>query len=228
MWNLDVSLAEGTVMACSALLSPFPCHSKVALPTELSVPCLFPAFLSYRENWLSEPCPLCQLAKSLEGRCSVSDITFRSSPSFLRRTPPCRLLVREPACLSLADRLPWPSHFILTLEETVQSPAICRQDPRLLSSLPACLSFPLFLRIWPTKAFTNDSYSEARANKRLEKKNPVNVWFAFSVNLLSCQGHFDWLLASLVNSQITQAASISFSQIDKSVSSITPTLIIQF
>ena len=132
-------------MPCSVPAVPFPCHSKVAFPTELNVPCLFPAFLSYRENWLPEPCPLCQLAKSLEGRCSVSDITFRSSPSSLRRTLPCPLLVRKLACLSLADHLPWPSHFILSLEETLQPPAVCRGP--LSHFLPLCL--PLLLPLPP-------------------------------------------------------------------------------
>ena len=109
------------------------------------------------------------------------------------------------------------------------SPPLCIMIKRLLwGSGIWILSFSLCLPIWPTKVFPNDSYSEARANKRLEKKNPVNVWFAFSGNLFSCQGHFDWLLASLVNSQITQAASISLYQLDKSAPSIIPTLIVQF
>lgn len=228
MWNLDVSLAEGTVMACSAPALPFPVSFRGGCShwVECSLPVSCLSFLQ-RELalWTMPSLPV---GKVLRRQMLCFWHHLQKLSQFSEKNPPLPSSCEGTWCLSLADRLPWPSHFILTLEETAQSPAVCRQDPRLLSSLPACLSFPLFLRIWPTKAFTNDSYSEARANKRLEKKNPLNVWFAFSVNLLSCQGHFDWLLASLVNSQITQAASISFSQFDKSVSSITPTLIVQF
>ena len=65
------------------------CPSNVAFPTEFNTSCPFPASPYYRENWHPGPCPLCQLAKSLEGRCSISDITTKISLGFLRKALPC-------------------------------------------------------------------------------------------------------------------------------------------
>lgn len=173
---MDVSLTEGTAMPRSAPAVRSLCHSKVAFPTELNAPCPFPAFPSYRENWHCGPCPLCQLAKSLEGRCSVSDITMGISPSFLRRALPWPLVARELAPLS--PRLPWPSHFTLTLEEAVQPPLLAGRDALPLPP-PCCLSFSPFRPIWPMKVSQTAVTQRRRENKRLEKKNPVNVWFDF-------------------------------------------------
>lgn len=55
----------------------------------LSLPAHFLPFLRKNKNWNSGQCPLCQLAKSLEGRCSISDITTKISPSWLRRPLLC-------------------------------------------------------------------------------------------------------------------------------------------
>lgn len=133
---MDVFLTKGNKILCSAPLWALSCHSKVAIPTELSVPCPFPAS-PYRENWHSEPHPLCQLAKSEEGRCSVSDITTKISPGLLRRALLSPCFLQETGTSSL--RPPWPSHSILTLEEAVQTPTeiSSRKTLSFPPSLPA-------------------------------------------------------------------------------------------
>lgn len=78
---MDVFLNQGTKITCSSL-SSLSCPSNVAFPTEFNAPCPFPAFPYYKESWHSGPCLPCQLAKSLEGRCFISDITIKISLSF--------------------------------------------------------------------------------------------------------------------------------------------------
>ena len=207
------------------LLSALSCHSKVAFPTELNAPCPFPAFPSYRENWHCGPCPLCQLAKSLEGRCSVSDITIRISPSFLRRALPYPLVARELACL--CPRLPWPSCFTLTLEEVIQPPLFAGRNalPFPPRCLPLLLPFPPHLT---HESFTNNCYSEAKRKQKIGKEEPSKCMVRFSrTNLLSCQGRFAWLLAPLVSSQVAQSDGFSLSPLDGPASQLS-TLIFQF
>lgn len=57
---------------------------------------------------------------------------------------------------------------------------VCQREHPLIFSLPACL--PLLLPFSPQlthTSLTNDLYPEAKKHKRLEKRNPVYVWFDF-------------------------------------------------
>lgn len=111
--------------------------------------------------------PSLPVGKFLEGRCSVSDITTKISPSFQRRALPCPLLARDLAPFS--PMASCPTCFIHCW--------VCQQEHPLVSSLPACLSFSPFLPIWPTKVLQMTFTQRPRDNKRLEKKNPLTIWF---------------------------------------------------
>lgn len=170
----------------------------MAFPTEFNTPCPFPAFPYYKENWHSGPCPPCQLAKSLEGRCSISDITIKISLSFWEEPFPARFLhgnwhlallwhIVTPASSSLwsrQSRLRW----------------VCQQEHPLTSSLlPTSLS-PLFS---PSESFINNCNSEAKRTKVWKRRiqwilnefaiSPGTFWLA--------------LLVFLVNSQVASLSS---------------------
>ena len=122
--------------------SGFPPHVWFAL-------CPFPAFPYYKENWHSGPCPLCQLAKSLQGSCSVSDITTKISPGFQRGALSCPPYLPGNGLLVPPWHAMPPTSF---WSRQVIHCWVCQwEHPLIPPSLPVCLSFSPFLPIWPMK-----------------------------------------------------------------------------
>lgn len=83
-------------------------------PLSFTLPAHFLPLLLQGENWHSGSGPLCHLAKSLEGRCSISDITTKSVSRFSERSLPL-----PPSCkgagtfLCLGTPPPLPPSFSL-------------------------------------------------------------------------------------------------------------------
>lgn len=139
--------------------------SNVTFPTELHAPCPFPASPYYGENWHSGPCPLCQLAESVEGRCSISDITTKFS-RLSERSPPRPLRARELApfpALALCPPISFPSG------EASRHRWACQREHPLISSLPPASPSPLSSPSDPQK-FVNDVYSEAKRKQNCRQE----------------------------------------------------------
>lgn len=120
--------------------------SNVTFPTELHAPCPFPASPYYGENWHSGPCPLCQLAESVEGRCSISDITTKFSLGFPRGALPGPFVQG-----SWHRSLPWrsvpPLHSPLGRRPGTAGPASGNTLSFPPSRLPLPLPFPRHLTL---------------------------------------------------------------------------------
>lgn len=222
---MDVSLTEGTAMPRSAPAV----RSLVSFKGGFShwVECSLPiSCLSFLQRELAlRPMPPLPVGKVLRRQVlcfwhhhgNLSQFSEKIPPL----TPPCK---RTGTSLSQAALvLPLHPH----PGGGSSAPAVCRQGrpPPPSPLLPLLLPFPPHLT---HESFTNSCYSEAKRKQKIGKEEPSKCMVRFSrKNLLSRQGHFAWLLAPLVSSQIAQADCFSLSLLDESVPQLS-TLIFQF
>lgn len=174
---------------------------------------LFPLGLMFPAHFL--PFLLTERIGTLDRVLSASwqspqkaDALFLTSPlnlsQFSERSPPRASCCRELAPFSQAF-LPSPL--------TSFSPWSRQLSHAEFASMNTLSFLPSFLSIGPTKVLHRTFTQRPSENKRLDKRNPVNVRFNSKFAVLL--GHFDGHLISLVNSQIAWSDSFSFSWLDR-------------